>query len=145
MVKASIVGSILGNILLVMGAAMLAGGLVGGRKVQRFDRTAASVQSLMLILAVAALVMPAIFELVEGQGLPPIDQERVNFDSTVEHLSLAVAIVLILTYAAGLLFSLRTHRELFNPHGDGESRTTSGGGRCGPRWSRSPSPGWPSG
>ena len=120
-VKASIVGSILGNILLVMGAAMLAGGLVGGRKVQRFDRTAASVQSLMLILAVAALVMPAIFELVEGQGLPPIDQERVNFDSTVEHLSLAVAIVLILTYAAGLLFSLRTHRELFNPHGDGES------------------------
>ena len=119
-VKASIVGSILGNILLVMGAAMLAGGLTGGRKVQRFDRTAANVQSLMLILAVAALVMPAIFELVEGQGLPPIDQERVNFDSTVEHLSLAVAIVLILTYVAGLLFSLKTHRELFNPHEDDE-------------------------
>jgi Ca2+:H+ antiporter len=119
-VKASIIGSILGNILLVMGAAMLAGGLVGNRKVQHFDRTAASIQSLMLILAVAALVMPAIFELVEGQGLPPIDQERVSFDSTVEHLSIAVAIVLILTYAAGLLFSLRTHRELFNPHSDEE-------------------------
>jgi Ca2+:H+ antiporter len=117
-VKASIIGSILGNILLVMGAAMLAGGLVRDRKVQRFDRTAASVQSLMLILAVAALVMPAIFELVEGQGLPPIDQERVSFDSTVEHLSIAVAIVLILTYVAGLYFSLRTHRELFNPHRD---------------------------
>jgi Ca2+:H+ antiporter len=125
-VKASIIGSILGNILLVMGAAMLAGGLVGGRKVQRFDRTAASVQSLMLILAVAALVMPAIFELVEGQGLPPINQERVNFDSTVEHLSLAVAIVLILTYAAGLLFSLKTHRELFNPHDDGDEDDTWG-------------------
>ena len=125
-VKASIIGSILGNILLVMGAAMLAGGLVGGRKVQRFDRTAASVQSLMLILAVAALVMPAIFELVEGQGLPPINQERVNFDSTVEHLSLAVAIVLILTYAAGLLFSLKTHRELFNPHDDEEDDDTWG-------------------
>jgi Ca2+:H+ antiporter len=119
-VKASIVGSILGNILLVMGAAMLAGGLVEGRKVQRFDRTAANVQSLMLILAVAALVMPAIFELVEGQGLPGIDQERVTFDDTVEDLSLAVAIVLIATYAAGLLFSLRTHRELFNPHTVGE-------------------------
>ncbi|HEY6636188.1 MAG TPA: calcium/proton exchanger [Solirubrobacterales bacterium] len=119
-VKASIIGSILGNILLVMGAAMLAGGLVGNRKVQRFDRTAASVQSLMLILAVAALVMPAVFELVEGQGLPPIDQERVSFDSTVEHLSIAVAIVLILTYVAGLVFSLRTHRELFNPHSDEE-------------------------
>ena len=125
-VKASIIGSILGNILLVMGAAMLAGGLVGGRKVQRFDRTAASVQSLMLILAVAALVMPAIFELVEGQGLPPINQERVSFDSTVEHLSLAVAIVLILTYAAGLLFSLKTHRELFNPHDDEEEDDTWG-------------------
>jgi Ca2+:H+ antiporter len=117
-VKASIIGSILGNILLVMGAAMLAGGLVGNRKVQRFDRTAANVQSLMLILAVAALVMPAIFELVEGQGLPMVSQERVSFDSTVEHLSLAVAIVLILTYVAGLVFSLRTHRELFNPHSD---------------------------
>jgi Ca2+:H+ antiporter len=119
-VKASIVGSILGNILLVMGAAMLAGGLVGGRKVQRFDRTAAGVQTLMLILAVAALVMPAIFELVEGQGLPGIDQERVTFDDTVEDLSLAVAIVLIATYVAGLMFSLRTHRQLFNPHSEGE-------------------------
>src|SRR5215207_2860971 len=119
-VKASIVGSILGNILLVMGAAMLAGGLVGGRKLQRFDRTAANVQSLMLFLAVAALVMPAIFELVEGQGLPGVDQERVSYDDTVEDLSLAVAIVLIATYVAGLLFSLRTHRELFNPHSEGE-------------------------
>ena len=117
-VKASIIGSILGNILLVMGAAMLAGGLTGGRKVQRFDRTAANVQSLMLFLAAAALVMPAIFELVEGQGLPGIEQERVNFDSTVEDLSLAVAIVLIATYLLGLLFSLRTHSELFNPHSD---------------------------
>jgi Ca2+:H+ antiporter len=119
-VKASIVGSILGNILLVMGAAMLAGGLVGNRKVQRFDRTAASVQSLMLLLAVAAMVMPAIFELVEGQGLPGIDQERVTFDDTVENLSLAVAVVLLVTYAAGLIFSLKTHRELFNPHTEGE-------------------------
>jgi Ca2+:H+ antiporter len=117
-VKASIIGSILGNILLVMGAAMLAGGLTGGRKVQRFDRTASNVQSLMLFLAVAAMVLPAIFELVEGQGLPGVDQERVNFDSTVEDLSLAVAIVLIGTYVCGLLFSLRTHRELFNPHSE---------------------------
>jgi Ca2+:H+ antiporter len=115
-VKASIIGSIIGNILLVMGASMLAGGLVKGRSVQKFDRTAANVQSLMLFLAVAAMVMPAVFELVEGQGLPGIDQERIDFDSTVEHLSLAVAIVLIATYVGGLLFSLRTHKELFNPH-----------------------------
>src|SRR5262245_7869542 len=120
-VKASIIGSILGNILLVMGAAMLAGGVTGGRKSQRFDRTAANVQSLMLFLAVAAMVMPAIFELVEGQGLPGIGQERVVFDDTVENLSLAVAIVLVISYGVGLLFSLKTHRDLFNPEGDEEN------------------------
>src|SRR6201991_1977803 len=67
-VKASIIGSIIGNILLVLGAAMLAGGL--GREKQTFSRTGASVQTSMLLLAAAALLMPAIFELVEGQGLP---------------------------------------------------------------------------
>jgi Ca2+:H+ antiporter len=112
-VKASIVGSILGNILLVMGAAMLAGGI--GRDKQTFNATSASVQSTMLMLAAAALLMPAIFELVEGQGLPGPGAESVNYDSTVEHLSLAVAIVLIGTYVIGLFFSLRTHRALFNP------------------------------
>jgi Ca2+:H+ antiporter len=112
-VKASIIGSILGNILLVMGAAMLVGGLK--RERQYFDRTAASVQSIMLLLAVAALVMPALFELIEGTGLPNPGDERVKYDSTVEQLSFAVAIVLILTYVSGLVFSLRTHRELFNP------------------------------
>jgi Ca2+:H+ antiporter len=69
----------------------------------------------MLLLAVAALVMPALFELIEGTGLPNPGDERVNYDSTVEQLSFAVAIVLILTYVSGLVFSLRTHRELFNP------------------------------
>ena len=62
------IGSILGNILLVLGAAMFVGGL--GRDRQYFNRTAAIAQSSMLLLAVAALVMPAIFELVEGEGLP---------------------------------------------------------------------------
>ncbi len=65
-VKASIVGSILGNILLVMGAAMLVGGLK--HKVQKFDRTAANVQSTMLTLAAVALVLPAVFQLVSGGG-----------------------------------------------------------------------------
>ena len=67
-VKASLIGSILGNILLVMGAAMLVGGLK--RERQYFDRTAANVTSLMLLLAVVALIMPALFELVQGTGLP---------------------------------------------------------------------------
>lgn len=117
-VKASLIGSILGNVLLVMGASMLFGGLKKGQSVQRFDRTAASAQSLMLLLALAALVMPAVYELVDGQGLPAIGPDRIRYDSTVEGLSLVVAIVLIATYVAGLLFSLKTHKDLFNPHSD---------------------------
>ncbi len=112
-VKASLVGSILGNILLVLGASMLVGGI--GRDRQRFNRTVAQVQAATLFLAVAALAMPAIFELTEGKGLPSVAAERVEYGSTVETLSLLVAVVLIATYGAGLLFSLRTHRDLFNP------------------------------
>jgi Ca2+:H+ antiporter len=112
-VKASLIGSMLGNILLVLGASMFIGGL--GRDRQRFDRTAASAQSAMLLLAAVALVMPAIFELIQGRGLPLPGDERVHYDAKVEHLSLAVAIVLIATYCAGLFFSLKTHRDLFNP------------------------------
>ncbi|MGI8460845.1 MAG: calcium/proton exchanger [Solirubrobacterales bacterium] len=112
-VKASIAGSILGNILLVLGASMFIGGLK--RDKQTFNQTAATAQSTMLLLAVAALLMPAIFVLVQGDGLPPIGAELVEYDSTVEKLSLATAFVLIGTYVAGLIFSLKTHRDLFNP------------------------------
>ena len=115
-VKASLIGSILGNVLLVMGAAMF----IGGRKRDRqyFDRTAANVTALMLLLAVVALIMPALFELVQGEGLPRPDEKAHNYDSDVEHLSIAVALVLLFTYVAGLIFSLRTHKDLFNPaHG----------------------------
>jgi Ca2+:H+ antiporter len=132
-VKASIIGSIMGNALLVLGAAAFVGGL--RRERQRFDATAAVTQSSMLLLAGVALVMPAVFELVEGVGLPQPDAERINYDATVENLSYAVAVVLIGTYIAGLVFSLKTHRDLFNPvaqtdddpdpiqHGDAEPWT----------------------
>jgi Ca2+:H+ antiporter len=109
-VKASIVGSIIGNILLVLGASMFVGGI--GRDQQKFNPQAASVQASMLFLAAAAMVMPAIFELVEGRGLPSPSAEIVNYGSSVEQLSIAV---LIATYVCGLIFSLRTHKDLFNP------------------------------
>src|SRR3954464_6240625 len=112
-VKASLIGSILGNILPVLGAAMLVGGI--GRDRQYFNRAAAGAQSTMLLLAAAAMAMPATYELVHGGGLPAPGAEIVDYSSKVEFLSLAVAIVLILSYAAGLLFSLKTHRDLFNP------------------------------
>jgi Ca2+:H+ antiporter len=113
-VKASIVGSIIGNILLVMGAAMLVGGLP--RDKQTFSRTAANAQSAMLMLALAALVFPAIFQLVHGGGLPGVGEDRVDFGSDLEKLSFCVAIVLLISYAAGLVFSLKTHRGVFNPY-----------------------------
>lgn len=117
-VKASIVGSIIGNVLLVMGASMFFGGL--GRDRQRFNATAASAQSSMLLLATVAVVMPAVFELVEGKGLPSPSDELVNYGTSVEHLSVITAVVLIGAYVAGLIFSLRTHRDLFNPQAEAE-------------------------
>jgi len=115
-VKASLIGSILGNILLVMGAAMLAGGL--RRERQTFNPTAVSVQSSMLLLAAVALVMPSLFQLVAGGGLPAVGEDRVNFGSDLERMSFVVALILLTSYAAGLFFSLRSHRDLFNPsHG----------------------------
>src|SRR4051794_5243113 len=113
-VKASLVGSIVGNILLVLGAAMFIGGL--GRNRQTFNRTTAHAQAAMLLLALTALILPAIFELVHGGQLPSVNLERANFGSDLEQLSFGVAIVLIASYVAGLFFSLKTHRELFNPY-----------------------------
>jgi Ca2+:H+ antiporter len=124
-VKASIIGSIIGNVLLVLGAAMVTGGIGRPGQVQKFDRTAASTQSTMLFLAAAALLMPAIFELVEGSGLPSVNAELVDYGSKVEMLSLAVGAVLILCYVAGLFFSLKTHRDVFNPRGQHDEGTES--------------------
>ena len=72
------------------------------REKQVFSRTGASVQTSMLLLAAAALLMPAIFELVEGKGPAEAGARLVDYGSTVEHLSFAVAIVLIATYVLGL-------------------------------------------
>jgi Ca2+:H+ antiporter len=117
-VKASVVGSIVSNILLVLGASMLVGGL--GRERQTFSRTAAHAQAAMLMLALAALLLPAVFRLASGHPLPAVGRARVEFGSDLESLSFAVALVLLLSYVAGLFFSLKTHRELFNPRSDDE-------------------------
>jgi Ca2+:H+ antiporter len=120
-VKASLIGSILGNILLVMGAAMLVGGI--GRERQAFNPTAVSAQSSMLLLAAVALAMPTIFQLVHGGGLPRVGEARVDFGQDLETMSFIVALILLASYAGGLMFSLRSHRDLFNPtHGTEELR-----------------------
>jgi Ca2+:H+ antiporter len=112
-VKASLVGSVLGNILLVMGAAMAAGGV--RHKRQYFNSTAASAQSSMLLLAAMAFLLPAVYVLVHGGALPQPGAASFRFGGRVEGLSYAIAGVLALTYVASLIFSLRTHRLLFNP------------------------------
>lgn len=103
-VKASITGSILGNLLLVLGLSIVAGGW--GREKQTFERTHASANTSMLMLAVCGLVMPAVFELVQYKSLD-VD------NPIVQKLSLWTAGVLILTYCASFVFSFKTHTHLF--------------------------------
>jgi len=121
-VKASLIGSILGNLLLVMGAAMLVGGW-GTDRVQ-FVREAASAQATMLLLATVALVLPALFLISHGGALPQLSHDATNYAGDVEHMSFCVAIALLLSYLAGLWFSLRTHRDVFNPDLDEDAVTS---------------------
>ena len=116
-VKASLIGSVLGNLLLVMGAAMLVGGW--GRERQSFVAEAAGAQATMLLLATVAMILPAMFLLSHGGHLPQLGEDATNFPGDIEHMSFAVAVVLLLSYLAGLWFSLKTHRDVFNPE-DGE-------------------------
>lgn len=122
-VKASLVGSVIGNSLLVLGAAMLFGGRKRTR--QTFDRTAAQTHAGFLMVTVAALIIPAILVLARGHALPGVGISRESFGRQAEHLSLAVSIVMIAVYLSGLLFSLRTHRDLFRPEADQSDVTWS--------------------
>ena len=101
LVKASITGSIIGNILLVFGASALWGGVRYER--QHFNPTAASLSSTLLVLSAISLLVPAVFHLVAGaSGL-----------ATERTLSLEISVVLIVTYVLSLFFTLRTHRHLY--------------------------------
>jgi len=108
-VKASITGSIVGNILLVLGASILAGGARFKR--QTFNQTAARVSATTLTLAVIGLLIPTVFHRAADQlgGWSPRAENQ---------LSLVIAVLLFLTYGVSLVFSLVTHRGLFGgPHG----------------------------
>ena len=107
LVKASITGSILGNLLLILGLALIAGGT--NRSELRFNRTNAGMSAGMLALSVVALVFPALFHSVHPEAAARASEL---------YMSEAVAGILILTYLFSLLFTLRTHRSLFGgePH-----------------------------
>jgi Ca2+:H+ antiporter len=105
LVLASITGSIIGNLLLVLGASMLVGGMRHG--LQRFEKVNASRNAILLVLAVIALVIPSVFSV--SMGIPPSSVTEAGH-SPIEALSLGVAIVMLVLYALGLLDSARASR-----------------------------------
>ena len=113
-VKASLTGSIIGNILMVLGLAMLLGGWK--HKEMRFSRIAAESGSSMMVLAVVALVIPAIYATVTEHKMP----------GHIEAMSLDISWVLLFTYTASLVFSLKSHKHLFVGEGADDAAAEDG-------------------
>lgn len=107
LVKASLTGSIIGNVLLVLGAAFFAGGL--RHSLQEYNALGAQTQSATLSIAAVGLIVPAAFHNL-GAGVVTAEAER--------QLSLVIAVILLSVYLLMLMFSLRTHAGLFS--GDAE-------------------------
>jgi Ca2+:H+ antiporter len=108
LVKASITGSIIGNVLLVLGAAAFVGGLQ--KPVLKFNRTAAGLGTTMLLLSAIGLVVPAVFHMLVRR-VP--DAPELKLDTEI-------AVVLFLTYCVSLIFTLKTHRDIYGMGGDDE-------------------------
>lgn len=100
-VKASLTGSIIGNCLLVLGASFLAGGL--RYKDQHFNAVTARAQAHMLLVSALAVTIPALFHAISSQG-GVVDEGAI---------SVAISCLLVAVYILSLVFSLRTHRHLF--------------------------------
>jgi len=116
-VKASLTGSIIGNLLLVGGASMLVGGWK--REKQSFNIAAAETAGGMLFLAVAAMLVPAIFDF-SAHRLHDVD-----IAAHEQALSIGTSVILVLVYVLGLFFTLRTHAHIFSPD-QSESPDTGG-------------------
>src|SRR5207247_9647456 len=113
LVKASISGSIIGNLLIVLGLSFFVGGL--GRRSQKFNRTAATNTTALLYLAVVALVMPAVFDLSLYGSLaarPP----------AIDRLSFWSAVILIIAYLGNRVSAFSVPRDLFRPPPRGDYR-----------------------
>jgi len=128
LVKASITGSIIGNVLLVLGASFLLGGL--RFKFQHFNRTAASMGATLLTLATAGLMMPTLYYHVFAASLP-LEPSQLD---TVQLLSDEIAVVLAGVYLLSLVFTFVTHRSLIgSPVSPEQSETAE---HALPGWSR---------
>ena len=100
LVKASIAGAIVTNTLFVLGISFLSGGLK--HHVQEYNRVSARLQAGLLFLATVALLVPS--------AVTPVDTAATAF---TQKLSVCLSVLLIAAYGLGMLFSLKTHRELF--------------------------------
>ncbi|MSR07732.1 MAG: calcium/proton exchanger [Gemmatimonadetes bacterium] len=120
-VKASITGSIVGNILLVFGLSAVVGG--ARRHSQKFNVVAANLGSTLLMLSAIALVIPAIFHLVVGETAAVGERK----------LSVEIAVVLMITYVLSLVFTLKTHRHLYGGAAQAEGEEVGHGAEG---WSR---------
>jgi Ca2+:H+ antiporter len=120
LVKASITGSILGNLLLVLGAAQLAGGI--RHATQRFGSALAGLSISLLVIAVIGLVIPAVFHATHTDPTRELTRK----------VSMGVAALLIVGYALSLLYSMWTHRAVFGEVRDVAKEPTV---THGPAWS----------
>jgi Ca2+:H+ antiporter len=105
-VQAQITGSIIGTTLLFLGISALVGGM--GRARQSFNTASAGLLSTLLFLVVIAILLPAVFDMTERATAPGAPISMID-----EHLSLAVSLVLLLLYAANLVYTFVTHRDVF--------------------------------
>jgi len=105
-VQAQITGSIIGTTLLFLGISALVGGI--GRARQTFNQASAGLLSTLLLLVVIAILLPAVFDLTERATAREVDISLID-----ERLSLGVSVVLLLLYAANLVYTLLTHRDVF--------------------------------
>ena len=105
LVKASITGAILGNIMLIFGLSMIAGGI--RKKEQLFSRENAGLQSTMIFLAIIGLAIPTV---LSSTILKPAEIEN---QLKIQFLSDALAIILLSVYIAGIVFTFFTHKHLF--------------------------------
>lgn len=111
-VKASISGSVIGNILLVLGASMLAGGIK--YKTQAFNKQALEVNSSMLLFAVIGLIIPAVFTHTVSPEL---------LSNKYEGLSVIVAVIMFSIYLMSLFFSFYTHKDIYSVDHREESKS----------------------
>lgn len=133
LVKASITGSIIGNVLLVLGLSILLGGFKFA--FQRYNRTAASMGATLLALATVGLIMPTLYYYVFASAMPLPPEEL----ETVEFLSEEIALVLAVVYVLSLVFMFVTHKNLFSgesPESEAPAAPAAMPAETEPHWGR---------